>query len=413
MRIAKSMQKPNGSSLIRRMRLDGLLRGAAVVLFTLSLTVVAAQEASDAGILVQQFRNGDAATKAVVLNEIADQPATEVASVYAAALDYALDSLGEVGTDARFRELALQTVRRLGEARHSAAIDDLWQLFLSYSDNTVRIAVLDVLAEIASGDAETVTSINEWLLAQNALAESDRSVDTQVVHAAVDAAARMGDASSFVPLADTAIAAHSRKISSRAEEALTDVATKDGIVEAVTSATSAELLARVSYLIGLASLSEDLRAEIAAAALEHAARTVVADASDRTALRRTRSICATYLTAMEYSPATSAVISHFNRTVAEYRNKTVTRSALIEAIRAVGAMDTEAAALRLSDYLELANTYTEYDRPFDTRLVLETLSALGGIGSDAAYDDIYYVTLLDYPNVVTDAAREALEQLAR
>ena len=98
---------------------------------------------------------------------------------------------------------------------------------------------------------------------------------------------------------------------------------------------------------------------------------------------------------------------------AEYGSGTVTRAALIEAIRAVGAMGTVAAAVRLSRYLDLANTYTEYERPFDTRLVLETLAALDRIGSEEAHDDIYYVTLLDYPDVVIDAARDALLDLSR
>lgn len=371
---------------------------------------------ADAGAqLAEQFRVGDPETKVEILRQIADDPVADVAEVYAAALDYALGEMDVVGTNAELRDLVVETVRRIGEADYAPARPHLWQLYKSYPDTTVRVAILGVLADLGTGDRQTVTYINEWLLAQNNLSASGTRVDLQVVEAAVDAVVELGNPSSIVPLLDTVLARHSQRISNRAETGMAQLATgnEEQLLEAVTLAAPDTLTERVAYLVDVEELSSEVRSRIAAAALDDAVRTVTGDATDRNYLSRLRSLCVQHLMQAEYSEATPAVIAHFNLTVAEYGDGRATKSDLVESIRAAGAMGTDAAAMRLAEYLELANTYTEYERPFDTRLVLETIAALRRIGSQEAYDDIYYVTLLDYPKTVMDAAREALASLAR
>jgi hypothetical protein len=236
-----------------------------------------------------------------------------------------------------------------------------------------------------------------------------------VVYAAVDAVVLLGDPSSFAPLVDTAVTRHSQRITDRAEQGVVELASTGAVQPpaAVVNASPRDLAARSEYLLGLNELSESFRSEIAAAALSKAVRNLVADADARRYLRTTRTRCARYLRNTGYSEATGAVLTHFNRTVAEYAEEKVSKGVLIDAIRTVGAMGTDAAAARLSDYLEMANTHTEYDRPFDTQLVIETIAALKRIGSQEAYQDVYYVTLLDYPTTIKDAARDALAILRR
>ena len=411
MNTVKSPRKTTRSIWLRRIGTPRSATLLATFMMMLALAGATAQDASDG--LVDQFRAGDADTKVMILRQIADDPATEVAPVYAAALDYALSNLDQIGSDAQFRALALDAVTRLGQAGHSAAVEDLWRLFVAYPDNTVRIATLETLAQLGRGDAATSTAINEWLLTQNSVPGA--TVDRQVVIAAVDAAVELGDPSSFEALIDTALARHSRRVSELAAVGIGAIATDapDTAIGVVLDATPAEMVERLEFVLALEELDLSTRAEVASAALAEATRTITPDAADRAVLRRARSLAAGFLADAEYSQATPSVVAHFNRTVAEYGSGTVTRAALIEAIRAVGAMGTDAAAVRLSRYLDLANTYTEYERPFDTRLVLETLAALDRIGSEEAHDDIYYVTLLDYPDVVIDAARDALLDLSR
>ena len=77
-------------------------------------------------------------------------------------------------------------------------------------------------------------------------------------------------------------------------------------------------------------------------------------------------------------------------------------------------MDTDAAAARLTEYLELLNTYTEIDRPYDTQIMLATIANLQLLDRPASYNALFSTSILEnYPRRVTDAARQAMQSVAQ
>ena len=77
-------------------------------------------------------------------------------------------------------------------------------------------------------------------------------------------------------------------------------------------------------------------------------------------------------------------------------------------------MGTEAAALRLTEYLELLNTYTELDRSSDTQITLATITNLERLANSAAYNALLVASLLEnYSGQIRAAAERALSSLER
>ena len=83
-------------------------------------------------------------------------------------------------------------------------------------------------------------------------------------------------------------------------------------------------------------------------------------------------------------------------------------------LRAIGDIAAVACAETgqvLSSYLDFLNKSMESDNAPVEAVVLSVIHALGGLGDKTAFDYLLYVTYLDYPQEVTDAARTALAQL--
>ncbi len=74
-------------------------------------------------------------------------------------------------------------------------------------------------------------------------------------------------------------------------------------------------------------------------------------------------------------------------------------------------MSTHEAAVRLTQYLVLLNSYTEKGRGYDEQVVLTLLDNLGILADKVAFDDLMYTQYLNYSAGVKKAARAALDNL--
>ena len=164
--------------------------------------------------------------------------------------------------------------------------------------------------------------------------------------------------------------------------------------------------------MGEDELSADQKSAVAAAAIRDALATETRSRETQDTLREVRFLALDVISENAYSDATDALISHFNETVLEYDRGQVTRSRVLDAVSALGNMGTEAAAARLSRFLELLNNYTENDRPYDSRIVTATIRNLEKLGYPVAYNPLFYASILEgYPKSVQDAAEEAMQSI--
>ena len=168
-----------------------------------------------------------------------------------------------------------------------------------------------------------------------------------------------------------------------------------------------------SFLVQSGLYADEQEPVIAQAALNQALQATVSEPTVTAELRQLRYEAALVISDAEYSEATRTMIRHFNQTVLEYDRGVTTRQRVLEAVAGLGAMDTDEAAVRLTDYLELLNTYTELDRPYDTQIVMAVIRNLQRLGRPGSYNALFYCTLLDYPNRVKEAAREAMRAVSR
>jgi len=158
-------------------------------------------------------------------------------------------------------------------------------------------------------------------------------------------------------------------------------------------------------------LTNDQKAQLAQFALDIGLHSSVSDADSKAVLRDIRFQAAASLGARKWSDASSLLIEHLDMTIGEFDKGFVDRNHLLDAIANLGAMNTHEAAVRLTQYLVLLNSYAEKGKVFDDQIVFAVLTNLGALGDKVAFDDLMYTQYLNYSAGVKKAARAALDKL--
>jgi len=386
-----------------------------LVLIAVVLASVSAQDNRALQAYRDRFRESSPEIKLQILQTADMLPADELGPLYVEAVQFVLTNADEIESDNTLREIALFATEKIGEGGYTPATSSLWSLFVEYDDNTSRILILDVLGSIGGGDAELIIDLNGWVQAQANLYRGGVMPDQQVLRNAVQTLGDLADASSFPVLLDVQLAQISDPITDDARASM-DALPGDFVEYAVATTNArdvADRLPALDFFLNDASLSGDEHSQIAAGVLAEALREVFRSSTDLEAQRRVRYRAVQQLIDVPRPQATGSLIRHFNVTFADYDRGFTTKTWVLEAIAALGASGTEDAAVRLTAFLDLLNTYTENDRPYDTQIMLAVVTNLEDLGSIVAYDALFYVTLLEYPQRVRDAARQAIDAITR
>ena len=331
------------------------------------------------------FRDGNRPAKLELLRSAQNEPAEQLGPFYEDAARYIATNVADLAGNHSLQEM-------------------------------LQLALLDTFREIGSGDSDLTVRLTGWLETRN---EEFRlgglTSDLRVIDAAVRTLGEFGDPRSFAALMDTAIVGYSGAITAAARNALQSI--EGSIVEhavvALRDKPVEDKLPVFDFFFRGDELSPQQKDEFVTAALDAVLSARIVGEETLPMLRQMRYQANIYLRDRQYSPATEALIGHLNRTYAEFDRGDTPQAYLIEAIEALGAMGTEAAARRLTDFLDLINRYTEFERPFNTNITLATLRNLERIGSAVAYNSLFYTTLLNYPPRVKNSARQAMQALNR
>jgi hypothetical protein len=361
----------------------------------------------------RNFARASLSVKLTILQEAAEIEDTDMGPLFLQAVEYVLDNSGLIQMDSLTRQLSRLSVELIGREEYVEAKYVVWKLFESDSDTSVRVAVMDALGVIGRGDTEIIRNLNAWLHNQNAIYKTGTRPDLQVVDACVVALGRLGDPSSFPVLFTAMVAGYADTITTHAAEALFMVEgdLAELFIDVIHRNPLSEKLQALTVALEADRLTDDQKAQVAEVALDIGLHTQISDASGRQTLRRMRTLAVNALAARNWSQATNLAIEHFNLVLQEYDRGIADKTVVQSAIGALGAMETTEAAERLTLYLELLNSYTENDRPYDEQIVLAVIRNLGALGDKVAFDYLLYTTYLDYPEGVKQAAREALNNL--
>lgn len=384
------------------------------VLFFLTVMVFAQSQRLE--MLQSSFETVDRETKLEVLRTADGDDAATFGPLYAQALNYVIDNAENLSSEQVLREIASISVRRIAEGQYTSAADQVWRLFGLYEETSARIQIAEVLAGLVDPESATVDAMNEWVLRQNNLSRGGTRIDLQVLTAMTETLGSLGSPSSFTALLDVILAEYPEFVTVVAQSSLGNL---DGdpvpmATEAVRSRDVDERLTPFAFFMEGDFMEAEEKAELAQIALSDALLLRPQSRELQQEVRNIRFLATDVLRRVGYEAATGVLIRHFNETVLEYDRDRVVLSRVLDAISALGATGSETAAQRLTEYLELLNTYTEISRPSNTQLMLSVISNLERLDFPLSYDALFSVTLLDsYPSRVQDAAREAMNSVVQ
>lgn len=362
------------------------------------------------------FSSSNLETKLEILRAADAEDAVEFGPLYGQALSYVVSNAEDLYSEPTLREIALKAVNRINDGGYTPAVNDLWRLFQLYDETTARIQVLNVIGAIASENPNEISYLSEWVATQGKLQQAGTRVDFQVLTAALTALGNLASPVSFQPVLDIILFQFPDFVTAEAQEALDALegTPLDMAAETIRGKDVLDKGPAFTFFMTDDYLSDPDQLELARITLVDALGARPTDLQEQEELRQLRFSAVAVIREGQYAEATNAIIRHFNETVLEFDRGRVPKNRVLEAIAALGAMGNAEAAARLTDYLELLNTYTERDRPYDTQILLATIRNLEILDSPQAYNALFMTTILEnYPDRVRDAARQASREVSQ
>jgi len=351
--------------------------------------------------------------KIQLLQDAAEQGTEGFGPLYLQAVDYVLGNTSMIATDGRFGQLsqiALEQIEALGFEQANRSV---WQLFEADASTGVRVRAMAALGTIAGADEDTTGKMIAWLDKQNILRGAGKPQDIQVIAAAAAALGKLGAESAFQVLFAAMHLQYSDVVTSLCREALLTLRGdfKDHLLGVLKDRPLAEKQQALTMALESDRLEVSEKAEIAAFALDVALHTGVKEADLKALTREIRKSAVSALGKFQWSPATALVIEHFDITLQETDRGLADKGLLLEAVAGLGNMQTSEAAVRLTQYLVLLNSYTEKGQGYDEQIMMAVVTNLGKLGDKTAFDDLMYVQYLNYSSNVRNAAKTALEKI--
>ncbi|MDZ7794039.1 MAG: hypothetical protein U5P10_10230 [Spirochaetia bacterium] len=359
----------------------------------------------------KNFARGSLATKVQVLQDAASEKGGGMGKLYLQAIRFYLDNFSTLREDPTAIELVKFAARLAGETTYTPATQGLWNLFRQSSEIGIKVAAVQSLGRLLNPDEQLVTSIVNYLEVQNNKFRQGEDVENQVIAETITAVSRIGSNVAFSEIFAAAHLGYPQHIEEKALEALENLEgdTSRMVLQVIKNGFPQEKLAALKWAMEQDTLSNKKKGEIAQRSLS-AGLTQVSNQEKQEKLRELRYEAVRQLTQLERSEASPLVIDHFDRTNVEVDRGIASKSNLLEAIACVGAMGTREAAVRLSLYLEVLNTYKENGQKVDEQVALAVIKNLGILGDEVAFDHLLYTMYLDYPRSVKQAAREVLSE---
>ena len=349
----------------------------------------------------------------ILQDAAAGKTAASMGPLFQQAADFVADNASLIPIDARFNQLAAIAAEQIGVVKYTAGKDSVWKLFSVTADTQALTKAAAALGIVGAGDPDTVANLNRWADAQNTIFSAGKTPDLAVLVSVFKAMGSLGDPSSFPMLFSAMNLGYPDAVSSVARDALLslkgDFPAMLGTV--IRSRPLEEKKLAFQMAMDSDKLTDDQKATVAEMTLDIGLHSGAPDAAGKVTLRELRYAAAAALGARKWSHAAPLMIEHLDMTVGEYDKALVDRNHLLDAISALGAMNTHDAAVRLTSFLVLINSYTEKGKAYDDQVVYQVLNTLGALGDKVAFDDLMYTQYLNYSNSVKKAARAALDKL--
>lgn len=388
-----------------------------LVFLVLVLSFVSAQDTNRVlETYLANFSSANLETKLEILRSAESQDAATFGPLYGQALNFVVSNAEKLEGEPMLREIGLIAVTRIYYGGYQEANNNLWRLFDLYDESSSRIQILYVLGEVASDDEEVLDLLTYWVEAQNNLFLYGSGAELQVVAAAMETLRAFDSNKPFDAVLNVILFQYPDYVTVEARKSL-DSFPGDHAQLAIESVRRRDVVNKWSafdFFVTSSFLTEEEIGPFAGGVLADALRASPRSDQEKNLIRDLRFAATNVIREYPYGEGTTTMIRHFNQTVLEYDRGITPKNRVLEAIAGLGVLGTAEAAARLTDYLELLNTYTEIDRPSDTQIILATIGNLQILDFPESYNELFYTTLLEgYPDRVKDAARQAMEGVSR
>lgn len=361
----------------------------------------------------KKFIKGNVQDKTAAVKESTSEDAYILAGK---GIDFVLEARPMIGVDRDLSALAVASILKLPRDESILAgnfpeiNNQLVQIFNLFEDETVRIAVLDKLETTSSikDFSKAVELVNNYLKLPN-----DRSSSSAVTGKAITTIGRIGDSDSFKIIYSAWRDGRYTLFNNQIEASLLllSVSHISDTIRVISISNPEDIGDFFELIKESSEVSQEFKAEIA----ENALSVIIHNAEDNPEnLKGSAKLQLSALQAIadaNWTRAAGLSVRYFSVAASEYESGALNEEQIIQVIRCITALSSPDCAQALSDYLAEMNSRTEKNQNSAQNVVLAIINSLGELGDKTAFDNLLYVTYLNYPETIKSAARDSLAQL--
>ena len=360
---------------------------------------------------LKQFIRGNIQDK---ISSIRNDSQEENVSISLMALDFCLQNKAVLEDDRDLDALCLLSLLSLpynytdslSQDEKAEFSEKILEIFNSFSDENVRIAVLN---KISSGKLDSPSFVE---LLNSFLSDDFQNFSQDFYKNLISASGEIGNEQTFKILFEKYRDDSFKSFKSELKEAivkLSDNSVKD-ITDIISSGNLSDLRFIFEIIVQNEKKTQVFRSQIAENILS-ASIYITEDNSSLNELILLQVEVMKFLAESKWTRGSDTILKFYNLAKNEYTNGIMNTSDFCIVIKAVSETVPIKAVSLFSDYLIELNRQKENDADVQEEIVLALISALGAIGDKNAFDSLLSVTYYDYSDEVINKARSALAGL--
>lgn len=380
-----------------------------ILAFTSSIYINAEGSAN-----IKKFLKGNLSEKTEAVKR-AD--ASEVNYLSTNAISFAIENKELLGEDRDLAALAVSGILALpasyidslSEADKNALSYDLQHIYNIFSDQTVKIAVLNKISKLNISTAKFTESLNSYIAQINPETEN-----SAVLSATIQTLGIIGNSETFSILYKSAQNKNWSKYNPEIEESIGFLSSKaeKEVLSLIGTGSVSDCAAIFKYISKNQKNSQNFRAKISENVL---ARTIYIYENSGTAteeLIQLQIAAFEELKNLKQPRASGTAIAYFEAAQKQYSSGVLQETDFSKIIEGLAETSPIDCVSKLSAYLSSLNKEMEADTPSVSEpVVLSVINTLGAVGDKNAFDSLLAVTYYNYSDSVIAAARSALAKL--
>ena len=329
-------------------------------------------------------------------------------------LDFCIQSNSLIGPDADIDNLTINVLKNFNNTASLMELNDvklvckkIQSCFKNFSSDHVKIACLNRFAVF--NNPENVKFVNDYV-SNKAL---NNQPMTSVILSAVNLMGKIGNNESFSILFAADIANVWPKYSSYIQSAYSTLAVNASadLINLFTKAPVEQKLMVLNLIKNSSEIPEFVKGQLAQKSLSMSIINIDEEQDISPAQNKLMSESVNLLAQTNWSMSSEVVADYFPLAQNLYQKEQISAEDFISIIQSCTQIASQNMVLPLIKYLNFLNRSTQENKPVNTQVVLSVINSLGGLGDKQAFDELLFVTYLDYTQEVLEAAKSALDNL--